>query len=37
MHEGKGYSLRSPLQGICGKVLKALGVAAPSSVIEVKT
>jgi len=36
-HEGKRYLLRSPLQGMCGKVLKAVGVAAPPSVIETKT
>lgn len=36
-HEGKRYLLRSPFQGICGKVLKAVGVAAPPSVTEAKT
>ncbi len=37
MHEGKKYLLRSPLQGVCGKVLKAVGVAIPPSVTETKT
>ncbi|MEW6213929.1 MAG: IS1634 family transposase [Nitrospirota bacterium] len=35
-HEGKKYLLRSPLQGMCGKVLKAVGVAVPPSVTETK-
>lgn len=30
--EGKRYLLRSPLQGIFGKLLKAVGVAVPASV-----
>jgi len=30
--DGRTYLLRSKLQGICGKVLKAAGVAAPPSV-----
>jgi transposase len=34
---GKKYILRSPLQGVCGKILKATGVAIAPSVIEVKT
>jgi len=37
MHEGKRYLLRSPFQGVCGKVLRTVGVAAPASVIEIKT
>ena len=37
MHEGKKYLLRSPLQGVCGKVLKAVGVAIPPLVAETKT
>ncbi len=36
-HKGKRYLLRSPLQGMCGKVLKAVGVALLPSVAEVKT
>jgi hypothetical protein len=34
---GKKYLLRSPLQGVSGKVLKAMGVASSPTVIEVKT
>lgn len=37
MNEGKKYLLRSPLQGVCGKVFKSVGVAPPPSVIEIKT
>jgi hypothetical protein len=37
MHEGKSYLLRSPLPGACGKLLKAVGVAPPTSVIETET
>jgi hypothetical protein len=29
--DGKTYLLRSKLQGICGKVFKAVGVAIPPS------
>ena len=29
--DGKTYLLRSKLQGICGKVFKAVGVAVPPS------
>jgi len=36
-HEGKKYILRGPLQGVCGKVLKGVGVAVPPSVREAKT
>lgn len=36
-HEGKKYLLRSPLQGMCGKVFKAVGVGIPPSVVGVKT
>lgn len=37
MHGEKKYLLRSPLQGMCGKVLKAVGVAPPPSVKETET
>ena len=33
-HQGKRYLLRTPLQGICGKVLQAVGVAIPPPVRE---
>jgi hypothetical protein len=32
--DGKRYALRSPLQGVCGKVLQAVGVAVPPPVRE---
>jgi transposase len=37
VHEGKSYLLRSPLQGVCGKILKRVGVAPPATVIETET
>lgn len=37
MHEGKNYLLRSPLQGVSGKILKAAGIAPPPTVTETKT
>ncbi|NIT78886.1 MAG: IS1634 family transposase [Thermoplasmata archaeon] len=33
-HQGKHYLLRTPLQGVCGKVLQAAGVAIPPPVRE---
>lgn len=33
-HNGKSYLLRTPLQGICGKVFQAIGVAIPPLVRE---
>ncbi len=36
-HEGKRYLLRSPLQRVCGKLLKAVGIAPPLSLREAKT
>lgn len=36
-HGGKSYLLRSPLQGVCGKILKATGIAPPPTVTETKT
>lgn len=35
MHEGRKYSLRSPSQGVCGKILKVVGVAASPVVREI--
>lgn len=35
--QGKRYLLRSPLQGLCGKILKEVGVAAPPTVVKVKS
>jgi hypothetical protein len=32
--DGKRYALRSPLHGVCGKVLQAVGVAVPPPVRE---
>lgn len=37
MHEGKNYLLRSPLQGVSGKILKAVGIAPPPVVTEART
>ena len=34
-HQGERYLLRTPLQGVCGKVLQAIGVAIPPPVREV--
>ena len=34
-HQGKRYLLRTPLKGVCGKVLQGAGVAIPPSVREV--
>lgn len=34
-HQGERYLLRTPLQGVCGKVLQAVGVAIPPPVREV--
>ena len=34
-HRGKRYLLRTPLKGVCGKVLQGAGVAIPPSVREV--
>ncbi len=36
-HKVERYLLRSSLQGMCGKILKAIGVALLPSVAEVKT
>jgi len=36
LHLGKHYLLRSPLKGVCGKVLQGAGVAIPPPVREVK-
>jgi len=33
--DGKRYLLRPPLQGVCGKVLQAVGVAVPPPVRDV--
>lgn len=35
--DNKIFRLRSPLQGIAGKIFKAVGVAPPPSVVEAKT
>lgn len=35
-HQGKHYLLRTPLKGVCGKVLQAVGVAIPPTVREVE-
>ena len=35
--EGKHYLLRSPLLGECGKVLSAIGIAVPPSVVALTT
>ena len=35
-NRGKRYLLRTPLKGVCGKVLQGAGVAIPPSVREVK-
>ncbi len=36
LHHGKRYLLRTPLKGVCGKVLQGAGVAIPPPVREVK-
>ncbi len=36
LHHGKRYLLRTPLKGVCGKVLQGVGVAIPPPVREVK-
>lgn len=36
-HEGNCYRLRSPLQGVSGKVLSAIGIAAPPSVTPINS
>jgi hypothetical protein len=35
-HQGKRYLLRTPLKGVCGKVLQAAGVAIPPPVKQNK-
>jgi hypothetical protein len=35
-HQGKRYLLRTPLEGVCGRVLQATGVAIPPPVTPVR-
>jgi len=36
LHHGKRYLLRTPLVGVCGKVLQGAGVAIPPPVSPVR-
>ncbi len=36
LHHGKRYLLRTPLKGVCGKVLQGAGVAIPRRYVKLR-